>query len=231
MKGQHIKLMSTTPPTDNTSLQLRSLAEEVLKTCHLLQCMYDYDEETDEYACSEGATHQIEGPHDEDVGVYCKTHADEVHSQIAYNHRWCKQQIHGTAGLLAARLLAQAVLASINDNGGAVATMPSKPMCIPAIGDVVKLASDWEFRLYEEGRNKTLLSQIRSVPTNKWVANGRFWQVTIPAGTELKVDRVYVRAGQRNANYNSVTFRTQYNGKNVRFWVKLKDANKMMVMT
>jgi hypothetical protein len=229
MKGQRIKLMSTTPPTDNTNPQLRSLAEEVLKTCHLLQCTYDYNEEAGEYACTEGATHQIKGPHDEDAGIYCQAHADEVHSQIAYNHRWCKQQIHGVAGLLAARLLARAILDSDNSNSATVAATPSKPMCIPAIGDVVKLTSDWEFRLYEEGRNKTLLSQIRSVPTNKWVANGRFWQVTIPVGTKLKVERVYIRAGQRNREYNSVTFRAEFNGKSVRFWAKLADVNKMMV--
>lgn len=220
--------MSTTssiPPTDDAN-QLRALAEQVLKTCYLLQCTYDYNEGTGEYACSEGATHQIEGPHDEDGGVYCQAHADEVHSLIAYNHRWRKQEIHGTAGLRAARLLAQAVLASYSS----AAATTVKPICIPAIGDVVRLASDWKFRLFEEGRNATMLSEIRSVQTNKWIADSRYWQVTIPAGTELKVDRVYVRAGQRNANYNSVTFRTRYNGKSVRFWAKLKDVNNIIVI-
>lgn len=217
---------SSSTPTDDAN-QLRALAEQVLKTCYLLQCTYDYNEGTGEYACSEGATHQITGPHDEDAGVYCQAHADEVHSQIEYNHRWCKQEIHGTAGLRVARLLAQAVLAS---NNNVVVATTAKPMCIPAIGDVVKLAADWEFRLFEEGRNKATLSEVRAVQTSKWIANGRYWQVIIPAGTELKVDRVYIRAGQRNANYNSVTFRAQYNGKNVRFWAKLKDVNNIMVM-
>lgn len=58
-----------------------------------------------------------------------------------------------------------------------------------------------------------------------------FIRVTFPKGTQLKVDRIYIR--QSAESFASVTFRTtkvcpdkKYASK--RFWVKLRDANQIV---
>lgn len=58
-----------------------------------------------------------------------------------------------------------------------------------------------------------------------------FIRVTFPAGTQLKVDRIYIRQG--GESFASVTFRTtkvcpdkRFASK--RFWVKLRDANQIV---
>ena len=58
-----------------------------------------------------------------------------------------------------------------------------------------------------------------------------FIRVTLPKGTQLKVDRIYVRAGAQS--FASVTFRTtkicpdkRFTSK--RFWVKLREANEIV---
>lgn len=57
-----------------------------------------------------------------------------------------------------------------------------------------------------------------------------YLEVTMPAGQQLKFDRIYIRAGV--TAYNSVTFRTTKIGPDKkfhskRFWVKLQDANNI----
>jgi hypothetical protein len=56
-------------------------------------------------------------------------------------------------------------------------------------------------------------------------------EVTLPKGTQLKVDRIYIRQGAEA--FNSVTFRTTKQSPNKkyaskRFWVKLQDANRIV---
>lgn len=56
-------------------------------------------------------------------------------------------------------------------------------------------------------------------------------EVTFPVGTQLSVDRIYIRRGAES--FNSVTFRTtkicpEKILRSGRFWVKLKDANKIV---
>jgi hypothetical protein len=58
--------------------------------------------------------------------------------------------------------------------------------------------------------------------------------VTLPLKTQLKVDRVYIKKGHGMSDYESVTFiivdhpiNKKLNKK--RFWVKLKDANTMII--
>lgn len=58
-----------------------------------------------------------------------------------------------------------------------------------------------------------------------------YLDVTIPAGQQLKFDRIYIR--QNVTAFNSVTFRTTKIGPDKlfhskRFWVKLQDANKIV---
>lgn len=58
-----------------------------------------------------------------------------------------------------------------------------------------------------------------------------FVRVTLPKGTQLSVDRIYVKRG--GESFNSITFRTtkvgpepKFRGK--RFWVKLAEANEIV---
>jgi hypothetical protein len=58
-------------------------------------------------------------------------------------------------------------------------------------------------------------------------------EVTLPAGTELRVERVYIRLGSYAA-YNSITFRVTKSNpdpklRGARFWAKLKDINGRLV--
>jgi len=58
---------------------------------------------------------------------------------------------------------------------------------------------------------------------------GKFYSVTIPAGTLLEVDRIYIRKGAND--FSSVTFKwVKGEGKNkktLRFWAKLEDINNI----
>lgn len=58
-----------------------------------------------------------------------------------------------------------------------------------------------------------------------------YLSVTLPKGTQLKVDRIYIRQG--GESFASVTFRTTKIGPEVkfrskRFWVKLREANEIV---
>lgn len=68
-----------------------------------------------------------------------------------------------------------------------------------------------------------------------WEANNAFQlknsiSVTLPAGTCLEVDRIYIR--QKSGEFDSVTFKIRADRKspynNVRFWVKRSDANNIV---
>lgn len=141
---------------------------------------------------------------------------------------------------------------------------------IPAVGTVFELEKPWEFLLYFEERNKTLfqafgsnVNQLVLKNTDKYgsygTANicryfpsvhiyGGGWvekaaQFSLPPGTVLRVDRVYIRSGQAG-EFDSVTLTVKdtthpfllYSGKTKsgkkktslgRFWVKLCDFNKI----
>jgi len=56
-------------------------------------------------------------------------------------------------------------------------------------------------------------------------------EVTLPTGTELKVDRIYIKSTYRD--FDSITFRigvcpTNKKLSKARFWVKLHDANRIV---
>lgn len=58
-----------------------------------------------------------------------------------------------------------------------------------------------------------------------------FIRVTLPKGTQLKVDRIYIRRG--GESFSSVTFRTtkicpEKRFASKRFWVKLQAANEII---
>lgn len=114
---------------------------------------------------------------------------------------------------------------------------------IPEIGTKLRLTKPWTFRLFSEERNETLFKRLglemapRYVPrgdgTMKWNdRSGHFVEATLPAGTLLTVDRVYIRHGA--SDYSSLTFRMPKEPikgakfkKCVRFWAKLADVNRI----
>jgi hypothetical protein len=101
---------------------------------------------------------------------------------------------------------------------------------IPRIGETITLSEPWTFTLHEERRNISLIKKVDTQYTgNGWGGwkNGKTWTVTFPAGWELGIDRIYIRQGR--SSFDSVTFSCPYNGKKVRFWVKLADANKIVM--
>lgn len=129
---------------------------------------------------------------------------------------------------------------------------------IPELGTTITLAEDWRFALHHEHRNKTLFEILNLPYVQNWRENPNPLphMVTMPKGTVLKVDRIYIRKGL--SDYSSVTFlapgkktkkkviqRTGMNwggpadgtiftfeqkipARGVRFWVKLFEANAIV---
>lgn len=116
---------------------------------------------------------------------------------------------------------------------------------IPTIGERIRLAEDWEFTLYDERRNVTLMKALGLLDPNAttW---GRPYpvrpaaRVTLPKDTVLTVSRIYIRSNLRD--YDSVTFvltkKTcsdprirDLRGGQIRFWVKLNDINNVFFET
>lgn len=77
-------------------------------------------------------------------------------------------------------------------------------------------------------------SELKDAYKSYWATNASdnpYIQVTFPAGTQLKVDRIYIRQG--GESFASITFRTtkvcpDKRFVNKRFWVKLRDANQIV---
>lgn len=110
---------------------------------------------------------------------------------------------------------------------------------IPEIGTELTLAEDWTFPLHFERRNEPLGKLLNLQPPN---SNDRYsrgwWQpdqstpVTLPAGTILKVDRIYIRKsswGEDASAFSSLSFFALMPGfkKKGRFWAKLADVNRI----
>jgi hypothetical protein len=129
---------------------------------------------------------------------------------------------------------------------------------IPTIGTVFTLAEDWTFPLYDESRNDAMIAYqglTDAIAKRHWGNDPKILKnVTLPTGTTLKVDRIYIRKGSEELKaYDSVTFIVQSipdvniavtmpqddwqirMGKNprtmrtIRFWAKLNDVNQMKV--
>lgn len=115
---------------------------------------------------------------------------------------------------------------------------------IPTIGQKLSLSSAWAFTLYNEYRNDVLRMAFGlDVPPHYTQTHDRHGYVsstinlapvilTFPAGTVLKIERIYLRRGK--GDYDSITFSVQYTGVEKdpklkkRFWVKLEDANTII---
>lgn len=123
---------------------------------------------------------------------------------------------------------------------------------IPEIGDQIILTNDWTFDLYAENRNCELGGTIgynvryisswvngvyihNSNPCFLWATEGQVKThvipYTLPAGTVLKIDRIYIRKGAKD--FSSVSFfitskeKIKSTGKHLRFWAKLADCNNI----
>lgn len=112
-----------------------------------------------------------------------------------------------------------------------------RKLYIPQLKDELELAADWQFPLHEEYRNLKLIQLIdpsysgRGWPKYDTLTGSyatRIWNVGLPAGTKLIVDRVYIRAG--GEDFSSLTFRAVFKGKKVRFWAKLADVNTIVLV-
>ena len=112
---------------------------------------------------------------------------------------------------------------------------------IPAVSYRIRLAQDWHFSLYHEDRNDTLLRRVSEEAAvggsySDHYVDGDYHKglkhtaATLPMGTLLEVDRVYVRTANKAKSgaldYDSVTFKVIGGGK-VRFWTKLADVNNI----
>jgi len=105
---------------------------------------------------------------------------------------------------------------------------------IPAVGYRIKLTKDWNFDLYHESRNNTLLEKVLGTEafdnlTYDWRKPGST-PACIGRDTVLEVDRVYVRTANKartgEDDYDSVTFKViDDTKKKCRFWAKLVDVN------
>jgi hypothetical protein len=120
-------------------------------------------------------------------------------------------------------------------------------MTIPTIGTELELAADWNFNLYNEGRNRKFWEKIipevayYDAERDRQMIHGRLWgysgsgnyghPVTLPQGTRLKVARIYIRQGADS--FDSITFTIVKHSENKkikgRFWVKLAEVNQMFV--
>ena len=114
---------------------------------------------------------------------------------------------------------------------------------IPALGEKIRLAEDWEFTLWDEYRNDSLLKAfgLRDPKQSRWAYRKaeEKARVSLPKGTVLTVSRIYIRNGLKQ--YNSVTFtinkktcsdpRISKAPGSFRFWVKLDDINNVFFET
>jgi hypothetical protein len=108
---------------------------------------------------------------------------------------------------------------------------------IPPLGTKLVLLAPWQFGLHYEKRNRGLWDLkfappvMDQYPTPWKTTFHEVRLVTLDPGTELKVDRIFIRC--HTEGYDSVTFRAEvyHMGvfKKVRFWAKLIDVNKMEV--
>lgn len=112
----------------------------------------------------------------------------------------------------------------------------TKQFFLPEIGTKLVLVEDWEFDLYPEHRNSKLFEHIGI--SHMYAMGDNPHHVRIKEGSELTVDRIYIRKGV--SDYSSVTFYLKkgatlyynsglYLSRGARFWAKLHDVNIMKV--
>jgi hypothetical protein len=114
-------------------------------------------------------------------------------------------------------------------------------LMIPHLRTELTLSQPWTFKLHAEHRNSDFRQLLgleipysAAATEEQWQAwrksRDEVYDVTLPAGTVLSVDRIFIRNGM--AEYDSVTFRIRSHPDlkkcKSRFWVKLDDANNIV---
>ena len=103
---------------------------------------------------------------------------------------------------------------------------------VPELGDKLKLTADWTFDLYHESRNENLLKHFFGENFQWESRHNPPKKVTLPKGTILTVDRIYIRKGA--SEYSSISFyasgietpKSSFGKpKRARFWATLSDCN------
>jgi hypothetical protein len=112
-----------------------------------------------------------------------------------------------------------------------------RTLCIPTIGDEFVLEQEWTFTLHEEHRNVDFAEVlgVTGWEPYPWRRPSKTHEVTLPKGTRLKVDRIYIRKGADE--FGSLTFYCNPHLKGAkakgaikgRFWAKLSDVNTMVI--
>ena len=102
-------------------------------------------------------------------------------------------------------------------------------LTVPHIGTRLTLTRGWVFTLHTERRNSDF-AQRMGIKDKDGHWRGDSAKVSLPSGTVLVVDRIYIRQGA--ADFDSISFRLKkgdHPDKKVwgRFWVKLGDANRI----
>ena len=67
---------------------------------------------------------------------------------------------------------------------------------VPDIGDLITLLEDWTFKIVYEHRNSNIIEVATGKP-HTWSRDHRptMPPMTLPKGTVLKIDRIYIRKG------------------------------------
>ncbi len=80
-----------------------------------------------------------------------------------------------------------------------------KTIHVPAIGELLTLAKVWKFGLLPEYRNGTLFDYLDiEMPVLKYGSKRTTIPVSLPKGSVLRVDRIYIRKGAKD--FDSLTF-------------------------
>lgn len=124
-------------------------------------------------------------------------------------------------------------------------TKPTK-LFIPRFGTLLELSEAWTFQLHYEGRNQALIEAMGFTFEYSYRNNisPPPETVTLPTGTVLKVDRVYIRRDfdGKASDYDSLTFqivscpaekklcKNGSFGRKTRFWAKLEDCNNIVAI-
>lgn len=96
---------------------------------------------------------------------------------------------------------------------------------IPDIGDAFVLKKAWTFSLYPERRNGDMWLKHTGKEYEYRSRDENPVKVTLEEGTALRVDRIYIRKGQKD--FSSLSFNMKDGKKNLRFWAKLKEVNEI----
>lgn len=97
---------------------------------------------------------------------------------------------------------------------------------IPQVGDKIELSSNWNCKIFNESRNRSVFEALGVDVSEQKDSN---IDITFLKGTVFKVTRLYVRAPA--SSYDSITLSVVSSPikklSKAKFWVKIMDANNM----